>query len=114
MQLDRFLRAHAHVEDNIKHLKASGLERFPFTSLAANQAWLALVAMGSDLVRWYQLLCLNDSDLAKAETKTLRWGLWHTPARVIRKAGRDIVRILDDWPDADTILTANRRIRALA
>lgn len=113
VQLDRFLRAHAHVEDNIKHLKTSGLERFPFKSLDANRAWLMLVAMGSDLVRWFQLLCLDGSDLAKAETKTLRWRLWHTPARVIRKAGRDIVRILDDWPDADTILTANRRIHAL-
>jgi len=112
-QLDRFLRAHAHVEDNIKHLKASGLERFPFKSLEANRAWLALVAMGSDLVRWYQLLCLEGSELAKAEAKTLRWRLWHTPARVIRKAGRDIVRILDDWPDAQAILTANRRITAL-
>jgi hypothetical protein len=112
VQLDRFLRAHAHVEDNIKHLKASGLERFPFKSLEANQAWLSLVTMGSDLVRWFQLLCL-DGYLAHAEPKTLRWRLLHTPARVIRKAGRDIVRILDDWPDAATLLAANRRIHAL-
>ena len=112
VQLDRFLRAHAHVEDNIKHLKASGLERFPFQSLAANEAWLQLVAMASDLVRWYQLLCL-DGGLARAEPKTLRWRLWHTPARVIRKAGRDIIRILDDWPDANALLAANQRINAL-
>ncbi len=112
VQLDRFLRAHAHVEDNIKHLKASGLERFPFKSLAANQAWLQLVAMASDLVRWFQLLCL-DGSLAKAEPKTLRWRFWHTPARVVRKAGRDIVRILDDWPDAAALLAANQRINAL-
>ncbi len=112
VELDRFMRAHAHVEDHIKHLKDSGLQRFPFTKLAANEAWLALVAMASDLVRWFQLLCL-DGALAKAEAKTLRWRLWHTPARVVSRAGRDIVRILTGWPDAPALLAAHQRIHAL-
>ena len=43
---DVFMRAHAHVEDHIRRLKASGLERFPFTSLDANKAWLVLVCLG--------------------------------------------------------------------
>ena len=49
---DVYLRAHAHVEDHIRRLKSSGLERFPFTDLDANHAWMALVCFAADLVRW--------------------------------------------------------------
>ena len=106
---DVHLRAHAHVEDHIRRLKASGLERFPFTDLDANRAWMALVCFAADLVRWFQLLCLR-GPLAAAEPKTLRWQLWHTPARVVRHARQTIVRILDDWPNADALLAAYSRI----
>jgi Transposase DDE domain group 1 len=71
------MRDHAHVEDHIKRLKDSGLERFPFTDLDANRAWLQVVCAGADLVRWFQhLACVGP--LAKAEPKRLRWSLWHT------------------------------------
>ncbi|MFN0089042.1 MAG: IS1380 family transposase [Acidimicrobiales bacterium] len=106
---DVHLRAHAHVEDHIRRLKSSGLERFPFSDLDANRAWMALVCFAADLVRWFQLLCLR-GPLANAEPKTLRWQLWHTPARVVRHARRTIVRILDDWPTADALLAAYSRI----
>lgn len=106
---DVFIRAHAHVEDHIRRLKASGLERFPFTNLDANKAWLFLVCLGADLVRWFQLLCLTGR-LAKAEPKTLRWQLWHTPARVVRRARRTIVRILDRWPEAYQLRRAYQRM----
>lgn len=109
---DVHMRAHAHVEDHIRRLKASGLERFPFTDLDANRAWMALVCFAADLVRWFQLLCLR-GPLAKAEPKTLRWQLWHTPARVVRHARRNIMRILDDWPNADVMLAAYRRVNAI-
>lgn len=110
---DVFMRAHAHVEDHIRRLKTSGLERFPFTSLDANKAWLFLVCLGADLVRWFQLLCLAGR-LAKAEPKTLRWQLWHTPARVVRRSRRTIVRILDGWPEANQLQRAYERIALIA
>ena len=109
VEADVHLRAHAHVEDHIRRLKASGLERFPFTDLDTNRAWMALVCFAADLVRWFQLLCLR-GPLANAEPKTLRWQLWHTPARAVRHARQTIVRILDDWPSADALLAAYRRI----
>ena len=65
---DVHMRAHAHVEDHIRRLKASGLERLPFTDLDANRAWMALVCFAADLVRWFQLLCLTGA-LATAEPK---------------------------------------------
>lgn len=109
VELDTSMRAHAHVEDHIKRLKASGLERFPFTDLQANHARLAIVAFAADLVRWFQLVCL-DGQLQTAEPKTLRWQLWHTPARLIHHARRTIIRVLDDWPTTDSLTTAYQRI----
>ena len=85
--LDAHMRAHAHVEDHIRRLKSCGLLRFPFCDLQANRAWLAVVRYGADLVRWFQLLCLR-GPLALAEPKTLRWQLWHTPARIVRRSRR--------------------------
>ncbi len=109
VDLDTHMRAHAHVEDHIRRLKDSGLCRFPFSDLDANQAWLATVCFAADLVRWFQLLCLA-GHLAAAEPKTLRWKLWHTPARIIRKSRRDIVRLLDGWPAADDLRDAYKRV----
>ncbi|MGH9918639.1 MAG: IS1380 family transposase [Nitrososphaerales archaeon] len=106
---DRFMRAHAHVEDNIERLKNSGLLRYPFCDLEANRAWLAEVCFAADLVRWFQILCLQ-GNLALAEPKALRWRLWHAPARMVRSGRQTIVRVLGGWPDADAIVRAHRRI----
>jgi len=107
--LDVHMRAHAHVEDHIRSLNDSGAQRFPFVDFAANQAWLAIVCFADALVRWFQQLCLC-GPLAVAEPKTLRWTLWHTPARYVHRARRRVVRILDGWPTADVLLAAYRRI----
>ena len=111
--LDVAMRAHARVEDNIRRLRDSGFERFPFVDLDANRAWLAEVCFADALVRWFQLLCC-DGAMAAAEPKTLRWALWHSPARVVHKAGRYVVRILAGWPSADALLCAYRRIAMLS
>jgi hypothetical protein len=111
-ELDRLIRAHAHVEDHIGRLKDSGLLRFPFASFEANQAWLQVVCWAADLVRWFQLLCLT-GPLTRALPKRLRWSIWHTPARIISTARRDVVRILDGWPTTGDILAAYQRVAAL-
>jgi Transposase DDE domain group 1 len=107
--LDVHMRAHAHVEDHIRRLKDSAADRFPFVDIDANRAWLATVCFADALVRWFQLLCLS-GPLAVAGPKTLRWSLWHTPARLVHRARRRIVRILDGWPTADELLAAYQRI----
>ena len=109
VELDRHMRAHAHVEDNIRRLKDSAASRFPFCDFDANSAWLAVVCMADTLVRWFQQLCLS-GPLASAEPKTLRWALWHTPARIVRRAREQIVRVLDSWPTATDLLGAYQRI----
>jgi hypothetical protein len=112
VDLDRHMRAHAHVEDNIRRLKDSAAGRFPFCDFVANSAWLAVVCMADGLVRWFQQLCL-DGPLAAAEPKTLRWGLWHTPARIVCRARAQIIRILDGWPSAAVLVEAYQRIQLI-
>jgi len=112
VQLDAHMRNHAHVEDHIKRLKDSGLERFPFSDLDANRAWMQLVCLAADLVRWFQHLCCT-GELATAEPKRMRWSLWHTPARIVRSAGRDVMRIIDGWPTTGDLLDAHQRITAI-
>jgi hypothetical protein len=108
-ELDRTMRAHAHVELHIGRLKDSGLLSFPFSDLEANRAWMQMVMLSADLVRWFQLLCL-DGGWAKARPKAPRWGLFHAPGRLVRSARRTVVRILDGWPSADALLGAYRNI----
>ena len=110
--LDCFMRAHAHVEEHISRLKDSGLLAFPFSSLEANKNWLFAVTASADLVRWFQLLCL-DGSLALARPKALRWSFFHAPGRLVRSGRREIVRILGGWPSADALLVAYRRIALL-
>lgn len=110
--LDADMRAHAHVEQHIARLKDSGLTRMSFASLEANNAWLTLLCWAADLTRWFQLLCLT-GPLTNAAPKALRWRLWHAPARIIREARRDTIRLLDDWPDTPTLLAAHGRINQL-
>ena len=112
VQLDLTMRAHAHVEQHIERLKDSGLLTFPFSDLEANRTWMASVMMAADLVRWFQLLCL-DGTWAKAQPKALRWGIFHAPGRLVRTGRRHLVRILSGWPSADALLGAYRRLELI-
>jgi len=112
VELDRIMRAHAHVEQHISRCKDSGLLLFPFTKIEADRNWMATVLMAADLVRWFQLLCL-EGYWAKARPKALRWGFFHAPGRLVHSARRRIVRILDGWPTADAVIGAYDKIGAL-
>ena len=102
-ELDATMRAHAHVENHIQRLKDSGLTSMPFTNFAANAAWLFTVCLSGDLVRWFQLLCLS-GPWKNARPKTLRWGLFHAPGRLVRRSRQLVVRVIDGWP-ATKVLT---------
>jgi len=112
-ELDAMMRAHAHVEQHICRLKDSGLSRFPFASFSANAAWLMTVALSADLVRWFQLLRL-DGTWRAARPKALRWAIFHAPGRLVHRARRRVVRIIDRWPTAEVLLEAYRRIELIS
>jgi hypothetical protein len=90
-------RAHARVEDRIRHAKDSGLGRFPSREFAINQAWLQVVSIAADLTAWLRLLALP-ATLRSCEPKALRYRLLHVPARLSRGARRRRLRLPATWP----------------
>jgi hypothetical protein len=97
-------RAHARVEDRIRHAKDSGLGRFPSREFAINQAWLQAVSIAADLTAWLRLLALPDT-LKACEPKALRYRLLHVPARLTRGGRRRRLRLPATWPWAAQIKT---------
>jgi hypothetical protein len=105
-------RAHARVEDRIRHAKDSGLGRFPSRDFAINTAWLSTVAIAADLVAWLRLLALT-GPLATVEPKTLRYRLLHVPARLTRSARRRTLRLPATWPWVTDLVAVFARIAAI-
>ena len=106
-------RRHAGVENSIKALRDTGLDRMPFASFAANQAWLELVLAAADLLAWLRLGCL-DGTLARAEPKALRYRLLHVAARIVRRGRRIVLRLPQHWPWAQELARAYHRLAVLA
>ena len=105
-------RAHARVEDRIRHAKDSGLGRFPSREFSINQTWLTLTMIAADLVAWLKMLAL-DGDLAKAEPKALRYKLLHVPARLVHGARQRRLRLPKTWPWVEQLVAAFARIAAI-
>lgn len=108
-------RAHARVEDRIRHAKDTGLGRFPSREFAINQTWLALTTIAADLVAWTRLLALTGDAavLATCEPKALRYRLWHVPARLTHGQRRRRLRIPHSWPWAAAIVATFANIAAI-
>jgi hypothetical protein len=102
-------RAHARVEDRIRHAKDTGLGRFPSRDWSINTAWLQLAAVAADLTAWLRLVALPD-ELAVLEPKLLRFRMLHVPARLTRAGRQRQLRLPQHWPWADQIVQAFRRI----
>jgi hypothetical protein len=105
-------RRHGEVENRIKNAKDCGLERMPFTSFAANAAWMEMVLCAADLLVWCQQLLLH-GELAVAEPRTLRYRLLHVAGRLVHRARRVWLRLPDQWPWTADLLDAYRRLAAI-
>jgi Transposase DDE domain group 1 len=112
--LDVLHRAHAQVEDRVRTNKAMGLRNLPSKSWTTNCGWVLAANLAADLDAWTRLLCLHDSgDLADAEPDTLRYRLWHLPAKLTRHARRRWLKISRGWPWREAFLTCWNRLTAL-
>ena len=105
-------RRHGEVENRIKNAKDCGLERMPFTSFAANAAWMEMVLAAADLLVWCQRLLLG-GDLAVAEPRTLRYRLLHVAGRLVHQARQVWLRLPEHWPWTPDLLAAYRRLAAI-
>ncbi len=108
-------RAHARVEDRIRHAKDTGLGRFPSREFHINQTWLTLTMIAADLLDWTRLLgCSGDAKvLASCEPKALRYRFLHVPARLTHGARRRRLRIPESWPWAAAIVAVFANIAAI-
>ena len=108
-------RAHARVEDRIRHAKDSGLGRFPSRQFDINEVWLMLAQIAADLTAWTRLLALTGDAkiLAPCEPKALRYRFLHVPARLTHGARRRRLRIPKTWPWAAAIVAVFANIAAI-
>ena len=107
-------RQHAVVEDGVRAGKAAGLRNLPSKSWRVNCGWVAAANIAADLQAWCRLLGLYDqAGLADAEPDTLRYRLWHVPARLVRHARRRTLKISRGWRWRKAFVTCWQRISVL-
>ena len=88
------------------------MRNLPFKSFAANQIWLALVALALDLTAWMQMLALTGHEARRWEPKTLRLHLFSLPGRIARHARRIRLHLPRNAPTTGLALGALARLEA--
>ncbi len=112
--IDVLHRQHAVVEDGVRTSKAMGLRNLPSKTWVVNCGWALAANIAADLSAWCRLLGLYDcDDLKDAEPDTLRYRLWHLPARLARHARQRVLKLSRTWPWTDAFLTCWQRLCAL-
>jgi hypothetical protein len=113
--IDTVHREHAVVETaGVRTAKAMGLRNLPSKSWQVNCGWVIAANLAADLTAWTRLLGLRDhGDLREADPDTLRYRIWHLPARLARHARERVLKISPHWPWKDAFLTCWQRLCAL-
>lgn len=112
--LDVLHRGHAVVEDRVRTEKAMGLRNLPSKAWSVNLGWVMAANIAADLDAWTRLLGLyDDEQLARAEPDTLRYRLWHIPAKLTTHARRRYLHLPDTWPWRDAFITCWQRLTTL-
>jgi hypothetical protein len=112
--IDVLHRAHAVVEDRVRTNKAMGLHNLPSKTWTVNLGWVLAANVAADLDAWTRLLGLYDEvELVRAEPQTLRYCLWHLPARLVKHARQRVLKISVTWPWKTAFLTCWQRLCAL-
>jgi hypothetical protein len=101
-------------EQAVRTGKALGLRNLPSKTWNVNQGWIIAANIANDLHAYTRLLGLDEHpDLARATPDTLRFRLWHLPARLAAHAHRRILKIATDWPWASAFTDCWRRLAPL-
>jgi hypothetical protein len=113
--IDVVHREHACVETGgVRTAKAMGLRALPSKSWQVNCGWVIAANIAADLAAWTRLLGLcDDADLRDADPDTLRYRIWHIPARLAHHARQRILKISPGWPWKEAFLTCWQRLCAL-
>jgi len=113
--IDTVHREHAVVETSgVRTAKTMGLPNLPSKTRQVNRGWVITANIAADLAAWTRLLGLcQDEELRDADPDTLRYRIWHIPARFARHARERVLKISPDWPRKDASLTCRQRLCAL-
>ena len=108
-------REHAVVETaGVRTAKAMGLRNLPSKSWQVNCGWVIAANIAADLTAWTRLLGFHDDpELREADPDTLRYRIWHIPARLAHHARQRVLKISTDWPWKQAFLTCWQRLGAL-
>ncbi len=105
----RFYCPRATIEKNIRELLYDlPLGKIPTDDWLANVAFLQLVLLALDLAHWFKRLCLPPEYL-HATLETLRTDLLVVPARLARRAGRNVLHLPRDYHHRELFEQAFRR-----
>jgi hypothetical protein len=113
--IDTVHREHAVVETGgVRAAKAMGLRNLPSKTWQVNAGWVIAANIAADLAAWTRLLgCHDDEQLRDADPDTLRYRIWHIPARLARHARQRTLAISPDWPWQEAFLTCWQRLCSL-
>ena len=79
-----------------------------------NAGWVLAANIAADLAAWTRLLGHGDDPgLRDADPGTLRYRIWHLPARLARHARQRVLAISTDWPWKEAFLACWQRLCAL-
>ena len=106
-------RTCAAVTAGVRAAKAMGLRNLPSKSWQVNCGWVIAANIAADLAAWTRLLGCYDDELRDADPDTLRYRIWHIPARLARHARQRSLKISPDWPWKQAFLTCWQRLCAL-
>ena len=109
----RFYCPRATIEKNIRELLYDlPLGKIPTDDWIANVAFFHLVLFAFDLAHWFKRLCLPPEYL-HATIETLRTDLLVVPARLVRRASRNVLHLPRDYRHRDLFERAFQRARRL-
>ncbi len=106
----RFYSPRAIIEKNIRELLYDlPLGKIPTDDWTANVAFFQLVLLAFNLAHWFKRLCLPPEYL-HATLETLRTDLLVVPARLTRRAGRNVLHLPQDYHQRKLFAEAMRKI----
>jgi hypothetical protein len=113
--IDVLHREHACVETaGVRTAKAMGLRALPSKAWQVNCGWVITANIAADLAAWARLLGHGDDpELRDANPGTLRYRVWHLPARLALHARQRTLAISGSWPWARAFLDCWQRLTAL-
>lgn len=100
-------------EEAIRQLKGDfGLCHAPLENFYGNWVWWHAAALAYNTARWIRVLVLPEA-FATCRGKRLRLAFFNIAARVVRHAGRIVLRLPRAYAHADAFIEALSRIRRL-